>query len=136
MERGLATGAHNSPHLPDQGHAGIVFMFGSSSHTLARGNVCMENNGAGIALIGDLASQGAKWRAYHWVLENNQLKGNRWGIYAKHADWVAMGGNRFEDNEVQDIAAESHGKTSTWYGRMWRSKPKGRRASGHWKMLT
>ena len=103
---GLSTGAHNSPHLPDQGHAGIVFMFGSSSHTLARGNVCMENNGAGIALIGDLASQGAKWRAYHWVLENNQLKGNRWGIYAKHADWVAMGGNRFEDNEVQDLVAE------------------------------
>lgn len=103
---GLATGAHNSPHLPDQGHAGIVFMFGSSSHTLARGNVCMKNNGAGIALIGDLASKGAKWRAYHWVLENNQLNGNRWGIYAKHADWVAMGGNRFEDNEVQDILTE------------------------------
>ena len=25
---GLATGHHNSPHLPDDGHAGIVFMFG------------------------------------------------------------------------------------------------------------
>ncbi|MFY7874568.1 MAG: right-handed parallel beta-helix repeat-containing protein, partial [Pirellula sp.] len=103
---GLATGAHNYPHQPHQGHPGNVFMFGSSSHTLARGNVCMKNNGAGIALIGDLASKGAKWRAYHWVLENNQLNGNRWGIYAKHADWVAMGGNRFEDNEVQDILTE------------------------------
>lgn len=99
---GLATGAHNSPHLPGAGHAGIVFMFGSSSHTLARGNVCVGNNGAGIALIGDLASKGAKWRAYHWILEENQLRDNRWGVYAKHADWIALAGNQFANNTIQN----------------------------------
>lgn len=99
---GLATGAHNSPHLPDAGHAGIVFMFGSSSHTIARGNVCVGNNGAGIALIGDLASKGAKWRAYHWIIEENQLRDNRWGIYAKHADWIALTGNLFANNTIQN----------------------------------
>ena len=103
---GLATGAHNSPHLPDKGHAGIVFMFGSSTHTLARGNVCIGNNGAGIALMGDLGSKGAKWRAYHWVLEDNQLKENRWGVFAKHADWIASAGNRYERNEVQNVLLE------------------------------
>ena len=49
---GLTAGMHNSPHLPDSGHAGIVFMFGPSSHTLARDNVCRGNNGAGIATRG------------------------------------------------------------------------------------
>ena len=77
-------------------------MFGSSSHTIARGNVCVGNNGAGIALIGDLASKGAKWRAYHWIIEENQLRDNRWGIYAKHADWIALSGNQFENNTIQN----------------------------------
>ena len=78
-------------------------MFGSSSHTLARGNRCIGNNGAGIALIGDLASQGKKWRAYHWVVEDNQLSENRWGVYAKHADWVSLAGNRFDQNSVKEV---------------------------------
>ena len=55
---GLPGGNHNSPHLPDGGHAGIVFMFGSSSHILARENRCEGNHGAGIALVGDLADGG------------------------------------------------------------------------------
>lgn len=100
---GLASGPHNSPHLPQAGHAGIVFMFGPSSHTVCRGNVCRENNGAGIALIGDLGSQGKKWRAYHWVIEQNTLAQNRWGIYAQHADWISLAGNRFTDNVVKDV---------------------------------
>jgi parallel beta-helix repeat protein len=62
---GLPDGFHNSPHLPDNGHAGIVFMFGPSSHTLLRANVCEGNNGAGIAAIGDLDSKGKKWNAFH-----------------------------------------------------------------------
>ena len=95
---GLPDGQHNSPHLPDQGHAGIVFMFGSSSHTLVRGNVCEGNQGAGIALIGDLESSGRKWKAWHWVLESNVLRNNRWGVYAKHAEWLVFAGNRYEGN--------------------------------------
>ncbi len=100
---GLPEGHHNSPHLPNKGHAGIVFMFGPSSHTIARGNVCEGNNGAGIALVGDLDSKGAKWRAYHWILERNVLAGNRWGIYAKHADWITAAGNIYRSNTVQNV---------------------------------
>ncbi len=100
---GLASGFHNSPHLPQNGHAGIVFMFGPSSHTLARGNVCVGNNGAGIALIGDLESKGKKWKAYHWVLEKNQLSKNRWGIYARHADWIHSRGNIYQANTGKDL---------------------------------
>ena len=77
---GLKDGHHNSPHLPQDGHAGIVFMFGPSSHTICRGNICQGNNGAGIALIGDLDSQGKKWRAYHWIIEQNSLARNRWAF--------------------------------------------------------
>ena len=100
---GLAAGHHNSPHLPDAGHAGIVFMFGSSSHTLARGNRCVGNNGAGIALIGDQGSQGQKWKAWHWVLQNNQLAENRWGIYGQYADWIVLAGNSFHHNSAADV---------------------------------
>lgn len=100
---GSPDGPHNSPHLPGDGHAGIVFMFGPSSHTLLRGNVCRGNNGAGIAAIGDLASDGAAWRAFHWVVEDNVLEDNRWGIYVRHADMLDLAGNRFEGNAAGDI---------------------------------
>lgn len=99
---GLPGGQHNSPHLPDSGHAGIVFMFGSSSHVLARGNVCRGNNGAGIALIGDLAKT-PKWKAYHWILEGNVLESNRWGIYAKNADWIVARKNQFRNQAVSNV---------------------------------
>jgi parallel beta-helix repeat protein len=100
---GLASGNHNSPHLPQQGHAGIVFMFGPSSHTVVRGNTCVGNNGAGIAMIGDLPSQGDKWKAYHWIIQQNQLAQNRWGVYLQHADWIDMAANRFQDNSIADV---------------------------------
>mgnify|MGYP000505613180 CR=1 FL=1 len=100
---GLESGHHNSPHLPDNGHAGIVFMFGASSHTLARGNICQGNNGAGIAMIGDLDSKGQKWKAYHWIIEGNVLAENRWGLYAKHADWITVAGNDYRDNTAENV---------------------------------
>lgn len=100
---GLADGFHNSPHLPGNGHAGIVFLFGTSTHTLVRGNVCEGNNGAGIALVGDLESKGAKWRASHWVIERNVLTANRWGLYAKHADWITVAGNDYRDNTAKHV---------------------------------
>ena len=96
---GLAGGHHNSPHLPNEGHAGIVFMFGSASHTVLRGNRCVGNRGAGIALIGDQATRGAKFKAYHWVLEQNVLEHNTWGIFAQHSDWLDLAGNRFRANQ-------------------------------------
>ncbi len=100
---GLPTGMHNSPHLPEAGHAGIVFMFGPSSHTVVRGNVCVGNNGAGVAVIGDMDSQGKKWRAYHWIIEQNRLEGNRWGIYMQYADWINVGANVFRGNSEKDV---------------------------------
>ena len=103
---GLPDGPHNSPHLPDGGHAGIVFMFGTSSHTLARGNRCVGNRGAGIALVGDLEPGGPRWKAWHWVLEENQLVDNRWGVYATHADWIVASGNRFAGNAAGDVVSD------------------------------
>ena len=100
---GSPDGPHNSPHLPGEGHAGIVFMFGPSSHTILRGNVCRGNNGAGIAAIGDLASAGTAWRAFHWIAEDNVLEGNRWGLYLRHADMVDLAGNRCADNAEGDV---------------------------------
>lgn len=100
---GLQSGNHNSPHLPGNGHAGIVFMFGPSSHIVARGNTCVGNNGAGIALVGDLESRGAKWKAYHWIIEANRLHENRWGIFAQYADWVQVAGNEFKANTERGV---------------------------------
>jgi parallel beta-helix repeat protein len=103
---GLQSGNHNSPHLPNRSHAGIVFMFGPSSHVLLRDNRCIGNNGAGIALIGDQPSKGKKWKAYHWVIENNTLAKNRWGVFAQYADWITLAGNHMRDNRVSDLQAD------------------------------
>jgi parallel beta-helix repeat protein len=104
---GDPAGFHNSPHLPGNGHAGIVFMFGPSSHTIVRGNTCIDNHGAGIALVGDIESQGKTWKAFHWIVEDNVLAGNRWGIFARFADWIDLAGNSFRDNRERDVFTES-----------------------------
>jgi parallel beta-helix repeat protein len=95
-------GYHNSPHLPKNGHAGIVFMYGTGTHVVARGNRCVNNNGAGIALIGDQGKQ-KLWKASHWVIERNVLENNRWGIFVENADWVDIGPNSFKNNSLGDI---------------------------------
>lgn len=100
---GLKDGNHNSPHLPDSCHSGIVYMFGPSSHTIVRGNTCEGNNGAGIAAIGDLDSKGVKWNAFHWIIEQNKLTRNRWGIYLQHADMFDLAGNKFTENRDGDV---------------------------------
>ncbi|MFO0904404.1 MAG: right-handed parallel beta-helix repeat-containing protein [Pirellulales bacterium] len=100
---GQPDGPHNSPHLPDRGHAGIVFMFGPSSHTVARGNVCRDNQGAGIAVIGDQGSKGQKWKAFHWIIEQNVLERNRWGVFLEYADWIDLRGNAYRENAIADV---------------------------------
>ena len=104
---GLPSGHHNSPHLPDSTHAGIVFIFGPSSHTIVRGNTCEGNNGAGIALSGDQDSDGRKWRAFHWIIEQNTLRENRWGIYVQCADWIDEAANIFQNNK-EDLHDAGH----------------------------
>ncbi len=100
---GLKDGHHNSPHLPENGHAGIVFMFGPSSHTMLRGNRCVGNNGAGIAAIGDLESKGVKWRAFHWIIQQNTLEENRWGIFMQHTEEMLLADNHFKGNTESDV---------------------------------
>jgi parallel beta-helix repeat protein len=100
---GLPAGFHNSPHLPENGHAGIVFMFGPSSHTIVRGNKCEGNNGAGLALIGDTEAKPPRFRAHHWIIEQNTLAGNRWGIFARQADWIDTAANIFKANADGDF---------------------------------
>ena len=100
---GLKEGHHNSPHLPENSHAGIVFMFGPSSHTMVRGNRCVGNNGAGIAAVGDLESKGVKWRAFHWILQQNICEENRWGIFLQHTEEVLLADNHFKGNTVSDV---------------------------------
>lgn len=125
---GLKEGNHNSPHLPGNGHAGIVFMFGPSSHTVARGNTCIGNNGAGIAVIGDQGSAGRKWKARHWIIEENTLARNRWGVFLQFADWIHVAGNRFHDqqpgannNSIADVHVEA-GVTRLTLDRMERPR--------------
>jgi parallel beta-helix repeat protein len=100
---GDPAGHHNSPHLPGAGHAGIVFMFGPSSHTLVRGNTCVGNNGAGIALVGDMETKGRTWRAFHWIIEQNVLRENRWGIYVQYADWIDVAANVYQNNKEAEL---------------------------------
>jgi hypothetical protein len=89
--------------LPDGGHAGIVFMFGPSSHTVLRRNLCRGNNGAGIAAIGDQGTKGKKWNAFHWVVENNRLAENRWGVFLQHIEMFDLAGNEFTNNKIADV---------------------------------
>jgi hypothetical protein len=90
-------------------------MFGPSSHTIARGNTCVGNNGAGIALVGDLGSQGKKWKAQHWIIEQNTLTDNRWGIYVQHADWVDVAANVFGNNREGNLRNDGNVTNLTEY---------------------
>ena len=71
-------------------------MAGMCNHTICRGNKCIGNNGCGICLFGDDSPE-HKFAAFHWVLENNVVSDNRWGIYMEYADWIDMAGNVLEE---------------------------------------
>ncbi len=104
---GRPEGYHNAPES-GFGHGGIVFVNGPSSHTRVEGNDCHDNNGGGIVFRGDAASKGAQWRAFHWVIQNNRLERNKWGIWGRWADWIHLANNTFKDNEqdtwFQDVS--------------------------------
>ena len=87
---GQTNGNHNAPE-PGFGHGGIVIVGGPSSHTLVSGNWCHHNNGSGIVFRGDVASKGARWRTQHWIIQQNRLEENRWGIWGRWGDdfWIA-----------------------------------------------
>ena len=99
---GSPDGFHNAAE-PLFGHGGIVFVGGSSSHTIARGNHCHHNNGGGIVLRGDVPTRGAAWRAYHWILQDNRLDHNRFGIHAQFADLLFLSNNDSSGSREPDF---------------------------------
>ena len=94
---GLPAGPHNAPE-PGFGHGGIVIVGGPGSHTLIEGNEVHDNNGAGIAFRGDTASQGAAWQSEHWIIQNNRIARNRFGIWGRWGRNFLLAANTFEGN--------------------------------------
>ncbi len=95
---GLASGNHNAPE-PGFRHGGIVIVSGSSSHTIVEGNHVHDNNGAGIVFRGDVESQGRKWRTEHWIIQQNRIENNRFGIWGRWGDGILLAANVFAGNE-------------------------------------
>ncbi|MBN2507892.1 MAG: right-handed parallel beta-helix repeat-containing protein [Verrucomicrobia bacterium] len=104
---GLTNGYHNAPE-PGFRHGGIVVVGGPSSHTLIAGNHLHHNNGAGIAFRGDVASRGGAWRTEHWVVRQNRIVSNRFGIWGRWGDAVTLAANvcahNIEGNVLTNIS--------------------------------
>jgi parallel beta-helix repeat protein len=101
---GMTNGNHNAPE-PGFRHGGIVIVSGSSSHTIVSGNWCHDNNGAGIVFRGDAPSKGERWRSHHWVIQQNRLEKNRWGIWGKWGDEIWISNNQADSgtNLLSDV---------------------------------
>jgi len=99
---GLTNGYHNAPE-PGFSHGGIVVVGGPGSHLLIEGNYVHDNNGAGIAFRGDVGSHGRNWRIEHWVLQENRIANNRFGIWGRWGNAILVAGNAFTNN-LQDRA--------------------------------
>ena len=104
---GLTNGYHNAPE-PGFRHGGIVIVGGPSSHSLIEGNHLHHNNGAGLAFRGDVASKGGQWRTEHWVVQQNRIENNRFGIWGRWGDAILLAANRFTNNVqgnlIQDVS--------------------------------
>jgi parallel beta-helix repeat protein len=104
---GLADGFHNAPE-PGFGHGGIVVVGGPSSHTVLDGNHCHHNNGGGIVFRGDGINKNNPWLTHHWIVQNNRLHDNKWGIWGRWGDWIHLANNTFENNSegnsLKDVA--------------------------------
>ncbi len=99
---GLTNGYHNAPQ-PGFRHGGIVIVGGPSSHTLIEGNDLHGNNGAGLAFRGDDATQGRKWRTEHWVVQQNRIADNRFGIWGRWGEAILLAGNIFSNNSQRNF---------------------------------
>lgn len=98
---GLPKGFHNAPE-PGFGHGGIVIVGGPSSHTVLESNYCHHNNGGGIVFRGDGASKARPWKTYHWIVQNNRLHANQWGVWGRWGDWIYLANNRSTGNAKGD----------------------------------
>lgn len=98
---GLPGGFHNAPE-PGFGHGGIVIVGGQSSHTVLDGNHCHHNNGGGIVFRGDGANKARPWKTHHWIVQNNRLHDNQWGIWGRWGDWIYLANNTRANNAKGD----------------------------------
>ncbi len=71
---------------------------GSSSHTRIEGNDVHDNNGAGIAFRGDVASRGRAWKTEHWVVQQNRIYNNRYGWWGRWGDGIVVAANVLTNN--------------------------------------
>jgi parallel beta-helix repeat protein len=94
---GLPDGSHNAPEAGFS-HGGIVIVGGPSSHTKVLGNFCHHNNGGGIVFRGDVATKGQAWKTRHWIIQNNRLEDNTWGIHGQYGDWIFVADNVYRNN--------------------------------------
>ncbi len=100
---GLLSGFHQSPHLPDGHHAGIVFMFGSANNIDIRGNRCIGNRGAGIALQALHKEEHKFVKPFNVTIEQNFLVENEWGLYLEKARYVQFRRNECRYNRSGDL---------------------------------
>jgi len=94
---GLTNGYHNAPE-PGFRHGGIVIVGGPSSHTLIAGNHLHDNNGGGLVFRGDESSQGRQWRTEHWIVQQNRIANNRFGIWGRWGDAILFAANDVTNN--------------------------------------
>jgi hypothetical protein len=94
---GLTNGYHQAPEA-GFGHGGIVIVGGPASHTVIAGNHLHHNNGAGIAFRGDVGTQGRAWRTEHWIIQQNRIANNRFGIWGRWGDALLLAANEFTNN--------------------------------------
>lgn len=102
---GQTNGNHNAPE-PGFGHGGIVIVGGPSSHTVIAGNWSHHNNGGGIVFRGDVATKGARWRTHHWIVQQNRLEENRWGLWGRWGDEVWLAHNTATNNAAGNYLAD------------------------------
>jgi parallel beta-helix repeat protein len=118
---GLPSGMHNAPwtyrYVPKgpQSGAGGIIMLGWCNHTVCRGNKVIGNNGAGICMAVN-APPTQPLRVFHWVIEHNTIRDNRWGIYMENVDWIDIAGNIMENNRDGDILQGGDNKNITVHG--------------------
>jgi parallel beta-helix repeat protein len=102
---GQTNGNHNAAEA-GFGHGGIVIVGGSSSHTVISGNWCHHNNGGGIVFRGDVGSKGERWRTQHWIVQQNRLEDNRWGIWGRWGDQIWLANNTSSNNLKEDFLGD------------------------------
>jgi parallel beta-helix repeat protein len=99
---------HNAPEA--FGNCGIAIVNGSGSHSVLQGNFIHDNFGPGIAI-----RHTAEMPSCHFVIQGNRIENNRdcgrykgHGIYLKNARLLTFAGNRFLENDGDEICLDGN----------------------------